>query len=600
MSNSSSPQAASNIYVKVNGQDLPPEQLRAISSITVEQNLYLPDTCTVMLRDATSTQDPQAVSHFALADQNVLPIGADIEIGMGRNQAAQKVFDGEVTGNDLDVAFGEAPRFVIRGYDRAHRLLRGRQSRSFLNVTDSDIANKIASESGLRPDVTGTSQVYPYILQNNQTNLEFLQERASRIGFEVYVEGSTLHFGKPRVNDGVAQDLQLWQDMLRAHVRLTSTGQVKKVTVRGWDPSSKQPILGQASNGTVMAQLGKPQTPADLAKPFGDATMVVTRQPVQNQGEADQLAQALADDLAGSAVQLEAEVRGNPALQPGLVVNLTTFGDRFSGQYYITSARHHNAAGHPYTTVITVSGRRSGSLLELVRGMGQAQGHGVGDTIAIGVVTDNKDDKGLGRVKVKLPWLADDATDWARVVIPGGGSARGFYWLPEVNDEVLVAFEQGDARRPYVIGGLWNGTDKPPKGNSDVVDGSGAVTQRIIKSRSGHTITLDDTSGSGKISVVDSSGNNMITIDTSNNKITLSAQGDLELKAGGNVSVQAQGDCKINASGNINASATGNCDIKATGNCDIEATGNAKMSGAQISVEAQATCAVKGAMVTLN
>lgn len=606
MSMSSAGEAVINLSVKVNGQELPENQLKKVSSITVEQNLYLPDACTIVFRDAGMGQGDQQPFHFGLADQNILPIGAEVEVGMGRNQEAKKIFNGEVTAHELDVAYGKAPMLVVRAYDRAHRLQRGRFSRSFLNMTDSDIAAKIARESGLRPHADSTSQVYPYVLQNNQTNLEFLHERANRLGYEVYVDGTTLHFDKPHVKDGAAGGMELWKDALRAHVRLTSVGQVKDVTVKSWDPKAKQPILGRATQGTEAAQLGKPQNSSDLAGTFGDASMTVTHHPVQTQAEADALAQALADDLAGSAVQLETEARGNPNLRPGQVVSLDTLGDRFSGQYYITGTRHHSAPNHPYTTVVTVSGRRSGSLLELLAGSTRQNGHGVGVTVAIGIVTNNKDDQGLGRVKVKLPWLADDETDWARVMTPSGGSGRGFYWLPEVNDEVLVAFEHGDAQRPFILGGLWNGQDKPPKGNSDVVDGSGKVTKRIIKSRTGHTITLDDTDGSGSITIVDSSSNNTITIDTSNNKITLNAKGDLELKAGGDVkvsgqsiSVQAQQDCEIKATGDAKVSGNG-ISVDAQSNCEIKANANAKVSGALIAVEAQGQCSIKGAMVNLN
>ena len=574
----------SSYYIKVNGQDLPAAQLDWVQSVTVEQNVHLPALCTIVFHDTSPSQGGQGPLHFDLTDQNILPIGAEIDVSMGRDQKPVSIFNGEVTAHDLDIAYGAAPELVVRAYDRAHRLQRGRFSRSFLNMTDGDIAAKIARESGLQPEVDATSQVYDYVFQNNQTNLEFLQERAHRIGYEVYVDGTKLRFVKPHIADDATLKLELWADMLHAHVHMTSAGQVQEVTVRCWDAKAKKTIMGRATTGTATARGGGQQSGADLAKPFGTASMTVTRRPVQSQAEADALAQALADDLAGGAIHLDAEVKGNPLLRPGQMVGLAALGDRFSGQYYVTAATHRTGHDHPYTTAFTVGGRRSGSLLELLAGSTSYNGHGIGAAMAIGIVTNNKDPDGLGRVKVQLPWLADDETDWARVVAPSSGAGRGFYWLPEVNDEVFVAFEHGDVQRPHVIGGLWNSQDKPPKGNSDVVDGSGNVTQRIIKSRSGHTITLDDTSGSGALTIADSSGNNVITIDTASNKITLSAQGDLDLKAGGNVSVQAQGNCTINASGN----------------CDIEATGNAKMSGAQISVEAEATCAVKGAMVTLN
>ena len=109
--------------------------------------------------------------------------------------------------------------------------------------------------------------------------------------------------------------------------------------------------------------------------------------------------------------------------------------------------------------------------------------------MVVGVVTNNKDPDALGRVKVKFPWLSDtDESHWARVVTPMAGGGRGFYFLPEVDDEVLVGFEHGDVGLPYVLGSLWNGKDKPPEKNDD-----GKNNLRVIKSRSGHLIRLDDT-----------------------------------------------------------------------------------------------------------
>ena len=119
--------------------------------------------------------------------------------------------------------------------------------------------------------------------------------------------------------------------------------------------------------------------------------------------------------------------------------------------------------------------------------------------VAIAIVTNNKDPDGLGRVKVRLPWL-DEAfeSDWARVVAAMAGSGRGLYCLPEVDDEVLVGFEHGCLDSLYVLGGLWNGKDKPPEGNAD-----GKNNVRALKSRSGHLIRLTDTDGEEKIEIID-------------------------------------------------------------------------------------------------
>lgn len=178
--------------------------------------------------------------------------------------------------------------------------------------------------------------------------------------------------------------------------------------------------------------------------------------------------------------------------------------------------------------------------------------------VAFAVVTNNQDSEGQGRIKVKYPWRDDqDESYWARVVTFMAGNDMGGYFLPEVNDEVLVAFENGDIDHPVIIGGLWSGAMKPPETNSD-----GKNNRRLIKSRSGHLVILDDKSGSEKIEIIDKSGNNFITIDTAANKITLTSEKDIEIKAPkGKVSIDAmQFELKAQAAVKIEASA--NMDIK--------------------------------------
>jgi len=161
--------------------------------------------------------------------------------------------------------------------------------------------------------------------------------------------------------------------------------------------------------------------------------------------------------------------------------------------------------------------------------------------VTIGIVTNNKDEDGLGRVKVKFPLLSEtDESYWARVLSPMAGKERGLYCLPEIEDEVLVAFENGMIDCPYILGGLWNGVDKPPESNQQ------GVNRRLIKSRSGHTIVLDDTEGSEHIQIVDGSGDNSITITMKDNSISIEAKGDIILKASGEVNISGSNKVSIN------------------------------------------------------
>jgi uncharacterized protein involved in type VI secretion and phage assembly len=186
--------------------------------------------------------------------------------------------------------------------------------------------------------------------------------------------------------------------------------------------------------------------------------------------------------------------------------------------------------------------------------------------VAIGIVTNNKDPDGLGRVKLTLPWLAGDAeSNWARVATPMAGAGRGCYFLPEVDDEVLVAFEHGSPEFPYVVGALWNGKDKPPVSNSD-----GGNDVRVIKSRSGHVIRLTDTDQAEQIEIIDKSAKNSIVISTKDNRITITADADIVIRSTGGklqlsgkgVEITSQADVKIEAKTALSVESDGQLTIK--------------------------------------
>jgi uncharacterized protein involved in type VI secretion and phage assembly len=193
--------------------------------------------------------------------------------------------------------------------------------------------------------------------------------------------------------------------------------------------------------------------------------------------------------------------------------------------------------------------------------------------VMVGLVIDNKDPEGLGRVKVRFPALSiDEVGQWARIAVLMAGAERGTFFLPEVDDEVLVAFEQGDITRPYVLGALWNGQDKPPDTNAD-----GGNNLRFIKSRSGHLIRLDDTDGAEKIEIIDKSGSNSITIDTAGNMITITSAKDIVIEA-------AQGTIKLTAQ-KVEVSSTAETKIQAQGGVTLDGSpGQTTIKGTTVNI----------------
>jgi uncharacterized protein involved in type VI secretion and phage assembly len=195
------------------------------------------------------------------------------------------------------------------------------------------------------------------------------------------------------------------------------------------------------------------------------------------------------------------------------------------------------------------------------------------------------------------------------VVSVGAGRDRGIEFLPEINDEVLVGFELGDIHYPYILGGLWNGRDAPPMTATQVLAPDGKVDKRVIRSRTGHVVTLDDSTQTPSISIVDKTGKNTIKFDSATNNISVFAQGDLLLEAQGSVNVkgravniQAQSQAVTVAAnaGDVSVRAQNGLTLRGL-NSQIEGTATMKVKGGGATdVEASGVTSVKGSLVRLN
>ena len=264
----------------------------------------------------------------------------------------------------------------------------------------------------------------------------------------------------------------------------------------------------------------------------------------------------------------------------------------YDGQYTLSSTRHvYGRDG--YRTHFVVSGTQERSLLGLtslgattgVTGKSGQSYFGV----AVGIVSDINDPENKGRVKLTLPWLSDDYdTGWARVTQLGAGSGRGATFLPEVNDEVLVAFEHGDPQTPFVIGQLYNGVDGPANA-SDVVAG-GQVKQRQLVSRAGHRLLFDEDKG---VTLEVAHQQATLSFASDDGKVTLKANGDIEITGQKNITITSTGDIELNAQGNLKLSASQAVSVSAGSQLSMSAS-------AQASLDGGAETSISGALVKIN
>lgn len=192
--------------------------------------------------------------------------------------------------------------------------------------------------------------------------------------------------------------------------------------------------------------------------------------------------------------------------------------------------------------------------------------------VVLGVVTNNVDEKKLGRVKVKFPWLSEsDESYWARVAMPMGGADRGFFFIPDVNDEVLIVFEKGMKDRPYVIGVLWNDTDKPPANVADEKN-----TKRFFKSKTGSVIEFDDTAEAPKITIADKEKKASIVIDSKKSTVTITCEADVTVTTKGKITLDTKDDMDLKCK-NLTVTASGNYTVKSDMEVSVEGTSAMKL-----------------------
>jgi uncharacterized protein involved in type VI secretion and phage assembly len=612
--------------LKIDGQAAPVSLLEDILELAVEESLHLPAMFTLVVNNPlfSGIAKDKTWQH-----EKLFAIGKSVKIGFSSATTEAKefddssegnVFDGEITAIETNFSSTSQALMIIRGYDKSHRLHRGRFNRSFQNMTDTDILKRVIGEVGLSAGKMDSSGApHDYVFQENQTNMQFFRERAARNGFELFVQDGKLHFRKPKSDNSI--DLEWLTNLQNFRVRVSSSEQVSSVEVRGWDYVTKKPIVSTKSSAKVLTSTGASNSDSSSFQGYTSSPkLIVVDQPIDSSAEADSIAQALVDELGGEFVQADAKADGNPKLRPGRLVNLSGMGT-YSGKYYVTETRHLYQA-RIYSTEFNVRGLRSGDLLTTLAPPNRLQ---PGQTLLVGTVTNNNDPKKMGRVRVQFPTLTEEHdSNWARVVAMGAGADRGFDCLPEIGDEVLVAFEHGDIHRPYVIGNVWNGVDKPPSMVTDsVVDGK--VRLRTFKTRAGHTLQfVDEDKGSTKqgVTLTTKSGHNLqfndtekkihlkteeghtIELDDTSKKITIQTTGgnscildDQSQK----ISIDSKGEITMNATQKIMLT-VGASSIEISNTGIILKSGGSKIDikAATIDVASSGMTTVKGAMTTIK
>jgi phage protein D/phage baseplate assembly protein gpV len=579
--------------IKIEGSAIDEALNSAVIECVVALMVNGPAMVTVHLDDA----------ELELTNGTTFELGKRMEVFFNDSSLAQV----EITSVEPLLTASGRSSLVVRGLHKVHRMHYSRRTASYQNVKDSDIISSVTGAAGLTATVAASSSTYKHVMQWNQTDMEFVLERARRYGAVMTCSGAGVTFAKP-ADAATGPTITFGVDFDDFSLRSSTGEQMGDVEMTTWDPATKAALVSSGLSPSAVRSVGDLKLASSSALPgvFGTHTSRFFAASMADQAAMDGALQAYVNRVGEELVEMETECPGNPALVAGAKVTIANIGDRFSGTYYMTSVRHSFSA-MGFSTTLQASSYEPRTFSELV---GSGERRRRVDGVVVGIVTnageaDASDSAAWGRVRVKFPYLSDsDESWWARLAMPMAGAQRGFQFYPEVDDEVLVAFEDGDPNRPYVIGSLWNGTDALPLAPSVAVV-SGKVEKRIIKTRVGHMIEFNDKQGEEQILVQDKagsyikfeakSGSEKVTIFSTKDmdvlvesgKLFISAK-DYEVKASNTIkqvstaasTYEATGDMTIKSTANVNISATSNVKIAATVNAELSASVQLKMSGA--------------------
>jgi phage protein D len=456
-------QYTTGFVVKIDGTELKPEAVEKIKEWRVDDHLKLADTFSIKIfepsPDRMTLIDDEAL--FAVGNTVEIAVsGVPVEGEQGGGAAAMEtLIKGIITSIEPEFSAEAGAIMTVRGYDRSHTMNQEKKATTFQNMTVGDIVKKVVSSSGLAADVSAhAGGALDFVQQNNESDWEFLGRMAQRVGARVVVNDKKLEF-KPAGDSAPGPTLEWGKTLLSFRPRVTGVQQASEVLVRGWDPKAKKAIEATARPSaqmlTSLPGLAAEGVRSKIVDAMKGGRHTIADRPVGNASEAQALADSAMAKIANSYVEAEGVCLGDPKVKAGGKVEIKGVGKRFSGKYLLSATRHvYRANG--YRTHFTISGEAERSLVDLLT---PARTKRWGNSVVLGVVTNNQDPQNLGRVRVKFPALGDTEGNWARVCTPGAGKKKGVMMIPQVGDEVVIGFEHDDVNQPFILGSVWNGQD---------------------------------------------------------------------------------------------------------------------------------------------
>lgn len=552
------------IAVTANGTALPAsEQIVAIDVWTGVNRL--PRARLVVSDGSAGARD------FPISDSSLLVPGTAISIALGYAGSTSGIFSGIIQRQGLETSINGPPRLVVEAVDKAMVMTLARSNGVFTNMTDSSVIQQLIGDAGLSADVASTSLSQTSV-QYNATNWDFMLMRAQANGMVVIVADGKVSVKAPDTSASPVLTLSFGEAILdfRGDLDAASQYAASAISSVAWDPVNQQ----VAKSGAAQASVSTPGnlSSATLATVFSASPFV--QQAAGPLPAAELSSWSAAELMMSQMSKLRGSVRcqGSGLAGPGSMVTLAGLGERFNGNAWVSGVHHRVAEGLWRTTLELglspdwfaaaanrIAAPPAAGLLPPVHNLQPAT-----------VKQIDQDPDGAVRVLVMLPLLQASDGVWARLATPYASNGFGFFFYPEIGDEVLVGFPGGDPRFPVVLASLHSKNRQPPF-QPEAQNNTKSITTRSKL----HLDFLEDsktiqlvTPGNQKI-VINDTEKSIVISDMNGNSLTLGSSG-IDIKSSGSITMTATGSITISADSSLSASGSASAELKSTGTVQVK------------------------------
>ncbi|MEO1513382.1 MAG: type VI secretion system tip protein VgrG [Bacteroidota bacterium] len=569
-----------SVKILVNSSQI--KEVYDVNEVRITKEANRISTAKIRILDGSSSSED-----FPISDGSEFVPGAEIEIQAGFGLTTDSVFKGIITGQSLQYNTHSGSVLTVECKDKAIKMTIGQNNGVFTDSTDSDVMEKLASNHGLSAKITSTSNTYPQIVQYFSTDWDFLLSRAEANGMIVIASDNELTVDTPKSDGSTVSDLTYGLNIFAFDTKMDARTQLGAVQATAWDYSQQALVNASADDPSVPDQGNiSGSTLSSVASPSTFelfSTVHLEQSDLQSWANARLLKSRLAK------IQGTLKVNGGSDYQPNVLVKLSGLGKRFNGTAYVSGVTHDIRNGNWYSHLniglsdkwfareVDISARPASSLLPGIRGLQNGT-----------VKQIYEDPKGETRIQVEVPIFKNSGESlvWARWVQPYATSNAGFFFMPEVEDEVVLGFLNDDPRFPVILGSLYSSQKTPPETPEEKNFKKAIVTNGQLK------ITFDDEK---KIMTLETPGGNSITMNDEEASIAIkdSNGNEIEMKEQG-ISLNSPSSIKLTAEEEVTISGAAGVTISSEATVSVSADASLSLSGPEISIEAEAELSVSG------